>query len=92
MSFAQLDPLPLNQVYAIQTAERVSSVLSFLGSAIIIITFCASDLLRKPVNRLVFYSAFTNILGNIGTVIGIAGVQQGKNSSLCQAQGFLIQQ
>jgi hypothetical protein len=89
---AQLEPLPLHQVEAIRTAERFSSVLSLLGSTIIITTFLSSHLLRKPVNRLIFYSAFTNICGNIGTVISVRGIAGGKNSTLCQAQGFLIQQ
>ena len=54
-------------------------------------TFILSSKFRKPVNRLIFYASWGNLLGNIATLISQDGVRAGQNSALCQVQAFLIQ-
>src|SRR5277367_4650747 len=80
-----------HQIRAIEIAERVGSALSLLGAAFIIITFISHKSFHKPINRLVFYAAWGNIMSNVGTLLSTSGINLGVNSSLCQFQAFLIQ-
>ncbi|KAN0099882.1 hypothetical protein V8E51_013657 [Hyaloscypha variabilis] len=77
---------------SIQTAERVASILSLVGCFFVVITFCSSPTFHTPINRLIFYASFGNILSNIATLISRQGVLAGQNSVLCQLQAFFIQQ
>ena len=79
------------QIQTIGTTERVASALSLLGCAFVIGTFSFSPRFRKPVNRLILYAVFGNVIYTVATIMAIAGVEQGGDSSLCQAQAFLIQ-
>lgn len=80
-----------HQLAAITITERVSSAVSVIASSIIIATFIWSKSFRKPINRLVFYATFGNILSNAGTLVSQSGIQNEPQSSLCQFQGFAIQ-
>jgi len=80
-----------SQASAVETAEKVSSVLSVVGAAFIISTFLLDTNFRKPINRLVFYAAWGNLFANVATLISRSGIRLGVTSSLCQFQGFLIQ-
>ncbi|KAJ9207912.1 hypothetical protein DTO164E3_198 [Paecilomyces variotii] len=75
----------------IEVSERVCSVLSLISTSVIIGTFVSSNLFRKPINRLVFYASWGNIMSNVATMISVAGYAHGTGTSLCQVQGFLIQ-
>jgi hypothetical protein len=79
-----------NQLNEIVNLERVCSVLSLIGCAVIIVTFLTSTAFHKPINRLVFYAAIGNVLTNVGTLIGRSGIPN-PTSVLCQSQAFLIQ-
>ncbi|GMF72884.1 unnamed protein product [Aspergillus oryzae] len=79
------------QLYAISATERVCSAISLTGTAIIVISFLGSSAFRKPINRLVFYASWGNLMTNIATVISQSGIHMGLNSPLCQFQAFLIQ-
>lgn len=80
-----------DQLKAIEVTERIASILSLLGTSYIIVTFITCPAFRKPINRLVFYAAWGNIICNIGTLISRSGIDAGIASPLCQFQGFLIQ-
>ena len=79
------------QILAISATERVCSTISLVGTFVIVATFIWSPLFRKPINRLVFYASWGNIMANIATIISADGIHIGVDSSLCQFQGFLIQ-
>ncbi|KAJ5562382.1 hypothetical protein N7461_001143 [Penicillium sp. DV-2018c] len=79
------------QVLAISATERVCSTISLVGTFVIVTTFIWSPTFRKPINRLVFYASWGNIMANIATIISSDGIHSGVDSSLCQFQGFLIQ-
>jgi hypothetical protein len=79
------------QFYAMQITERTASALSLVGAASIISTFSVSKNFHKPINRLVFYACFGNVMANIGTLISTSGVTSGAGGPLCQFQAFLIQ-
>lgn len=79
------------QIFAIAVTERVCSTISLIGTFVIVATFIWSPSFRKPINRLVFYASWGNIMANIATIISADGIHLGVDSSLCQFQGFLIQ-
>lgn len=80
-----------NQIFAIEVTERLGSVLSLIGTAFIIGTFLYDNAFHKPINRLVFYASWGNIMANVGTLISRSGIDLGINQPLCQFQAFLIQ-
>ncbi|CAI7652987.1 unnamed protein product [Penicillium viridicatum] len=79
------------QILAISATERVCSTISLVGTFVIVTTFIWSPTFRKPINRLVFYASWGNIMASIATIISADGIHSGVDSSLCQFQGFLIQ-
>lgn len=79
------------QVAAISITERVCSAVSVAGSCIIATTFLGSENFRRPINRLIFYATFGNVMANVGTLISESGVDHGPTSALCQFQAFTIQ-
>ncbi|KAI2696580.1 hypothetical protein CBS147332_8932 [Penicillium roqueforti] len=79
------------QILAISATERVCSTVSLVGTFVIVATFIWSPTFRKPINRLVFYASWGNMMANIATIISADGIHSGVDSSLCQFQGFLIQ-
>ncbi|KAL1962929.1 hypothetical protein VTN77DRAFT_9025 [Rasamsonia byssochlamydoides] len=79
------------QYSAIEAAERACSVLSLVGTFIVIGTFIGSPSFRKPINRLAFYASWGNIMSNVATLISRSGILHGVNTPLCQFQAFLIQ-
>ncbi|KAI1164326.1 G-protein coupled receptor [Nemania serpens] len=83
--------LPQGAVNAIVVLERVASVLSLIGCFFIIGTFTYSRAFRKPINRLIFYASFGNVLLNVGSLIARDYVSK-ENSVGCQLQAFIIQQ
>lgn len=85
--------LTAQQILAVEVSERSMSVLSVLGSLFIMGTFLRWHYFRKPINRLVFYASFGNVMANIATLISTAAVpvNGAAPSSLCKFQGTLIQ-
>lgn len=72
--------------------ERIGSILSLTGTIFIVVTFLSSTSFHKPINRLVFYAAIGNMASTIATLISRSALADGHfNSTLCQAQAFLIQ-
>ena len=84
------DGLTDNQLIAISIIERVGSVFSLLGCIFIIVTFCSSKAFHKPINRLVFYASFGNMMTNVGTLMAREYIPM-PDSVGCQLQSFLIQ-
>ena len=66
-------------------------MLSLIGTSFIIATFLISSDYHKPINRLVFYASFGNIITNVATLISRSSIRAGPASPLCQLQAFLIQ-
>lgn len=72
------------------TIERATSVFSILGCMVVITTFSVSRAFHKPINRLVFYATFGNLMTNVATLIGGSFIND-INHAGCQFQAFLIQ-
>jgi hypothetical protein len=86
--------LSAQQFLAITSTERTMSILSIFGSFFIIGTFLKWQYFRKPINRLVFFASFGNLMANIATLISTSAIPRKPNeapSALCQFQGVLIQ-
>ena len=82
------------QMLTLNVSERCMSTMSLLGSLFIFITFCRWPYFRKPINRLVFYASFGNILTNVATLIATSAVPRDPTlvpSTLCEFQGIIIQ-
>jgi hypothetical protein len=79
------------QLFAISITERVCSVVSLISAGIAILTYLSRSAFRKPINRLIFYALWGNIIFNIATLISRSGLQHGIESALCQFQAFLVQ-
>jgi hypothetical protein len=79
------------QLEMIGITGRVTSVLSILGSFIIIGAFCLSRYFRSPIHRIIFFNSFYNLIDSAGTMISVSGPAAGDTSSLCQFQGFALQ-
>lgn len=79
------------ELHRLEVTERIASSFSLIGTSFILFTFLYSPAFRKPINRLIFYASWGNTLCNIATLISQSGVRAGRDSHLCQFQGFLIQ-
>jgi hypothetical protein len=83
--------LSAEQFRAIEDTERASSVLSLLASSFVITSFLWSGRFHTPINRLIFYASWGNVLTNVATLVSRSGILHGAESRLCQFQGFFIQ-
>jgi hypothetical protein len=81
----------IDQISAMEITERVCSILSLLGAAFVIGTFMFDKSFHRPINRLVFYASWGNVMANIGTLISVSGIHLGIDGPLCQFQAFLVQ-
>ncbi|KAF8855790.1 putative cAMP receptor [Acephala macrosclerotiorum] len=80
-----------HQLHILAIVERSASVLSIIGIATIIGTFCFSRQFRNPVHRIIFINAFYNLFDVTATTISLSGPDAGNHSALCQFQGFMMQ-
>jgi hypothetical protein len=86
------DSLTASQGLALDSIERVVSMMSLLGCIALITSFLTIKNLRtRSFNRLLFLAACGNILSNVATFIGHTGIKGGDRSGLCKFQATLIQ-
>ncbi|KAL6713423.1 hypothetical protein ACLMJK_008888 [Lecanora helva] len=86
-----VNTLTHKQLKSLETTERVASCFSVVGTMFIFVTFLTSSNFRKPINRLVFYASWGNMLCNVATLMSESPIRAGAESHLCQFQAFLIQ-
>lgn len=79
------------QLRALEVTDRATSSFSIVGSLFVISTYCASSAFQKPINRLVFYASWGNLVANVATLMSRSGMQAGLDSPMCQTQAFIIQ-
>jgi hypothetical protein len=79
-----------SELQGVTVLERVCSGFSLVGSMVVIATFCFSKAFHKPINRLVFYATFGNLLTNVATLMARTFIED-PHSAGCQFQAFLIQ-
>lgn len=81
--------LSTNDVKLITIIQQVCSVLSLVGCLFIITTFCLCDAFHKPINRLVFYASFGNIMASICFIMADSFIDAPDGAG-CQTQAFLL--
>jgi pheromone shutdown protein TraB len=91
MSIEEQIGLSNGQLHALVVTERVNSIVSVLGILFIILTYSFSNHFNSPINRLIFFAAFSNLGTNIASLISVSGPIAGAAAPLCQIQGFLVQ-
>ena len=82
-------PLNSSQVATVVDTERSFAVLSTAASLFVIASFLGSNLFQTPINRLIFYAAWGNILGDVAIMVARTGLNN-ENGALCQWQAFMI--
>ncbi|KAK2744954.1 hypothetical protein FQN57_004084 [Myotisia sp. PD_48] len=83
--------LPEAHFKPVSTAELSGSCLSLLASLFVITTFVGSNKFKTPINRLIFYAAWGNIMANIAALVSSTTFTSDENGSLCQWQAMFIQ-
>ncbi|KAH7230537.1 uncharacterized protein BKA55DRAFT_525519 [Fusarium redolens] len=81
--------LTTSDVKLITIIQQVCSVLSLVGCLFIITTFCLCDAFHKPINRLVFYASFGNIMASICFIMADSFIDSPDGAG-CQIQAFLL--
>ncbi|KAL7903844.1 hypothetical protein GGI35DRAFT_465092 [Trichoderma velutinum] len=80
-----------SQRRALIIITRSTASLSLVSSVFVVASFLLSNCFKTPINRLIFYATWGNIMINISTFINVDGVKAGAGSSLCLSQSFFIQ-
>ena len=88
---ADVDKLSPSQNSALAITERVCSALSLLGFLLVVFTYLFCEGFKKPVNRLIFYAAWSNLGSTVVGFISRDGIVAGQDSALCQISAFLFQ-
>ncbi|KAI9747759.1 MAG: hypothetical protein M1815_003925 [Lichina confinis] len=76
---------------AMEIALRTSSVFSIAGTMFTLGTFLFCRGFNRPINRLVFFASWGNLITDIPALISQAGPRAGSDSALCQTQAFFVQ-
>lgn len=84
-------PYTERQVFVMSLLEVLGASLSCLTCSIVISTFGISTRFRKIPYRILFFAAINNLIYTISGFIALRGVQEGPESTLCQAQALIIQ-
>ncbi|KAL1890512.1 hypothetical protein Sste5346_008180 [Sporothrix stenoceras] len=71
--------------------ERAGASLSMIGVFLIIVTFALFKRLRTVPNTFILFASMANIGAGTASLIGLLGIAQGSNSTLCRAQAFLLE-
>ena len=81
--------LTLSDIKLITIIQQVCSVMSLVGCIFIISTFLLCDAFNKPINRLVFYASFENIMASICFIMADSFIDNPDGAG-CQTQGFIL--
>lgn len=87
---AQPQPFSDGQLRAIAISAKVSSSISLAAVVFTLATYLLYPGFDRPINRIVFYASWGNLVAHVATMIARSGIEEGSNSALCQFQGFLI--
>ena len=80
-----------DQARIISAVERTGASLSMVGVILIIVTFALFKRLRTVPNTFILFASIANIGASIASLIGLAGIEAGETSPLCQTQAFLLE-
>jgi hypothetical protein len=79
------------QIAVIISLERAGATLSMVGVVLIFITFATFKRIRTVPNLFILFASVANVGASIACIMGYDGITAGLDSSLCQAQAFLLE-
>ena len=71
--------------------ERTGAILSMIGAVLVVVTYAAFTRLRTVPNLFILFASISNIGASIACIMGYDGIKAGLDTSLCQAQAFLLE-
>lgn len=83
--------LTTQQIQALVLIERAGGSLSMIAVAILICTYVMFKKLRTTPNLFLVLAGIANVGAGVASVMGYDGLNQGKDSTLCQTQAFIFQ-
>ncbi|EAS35151.3 uncharacterized protein CIMG_00505 [Coccidioides immitis RS] len=89
--YPSCDVLSLSQLLSLQAAVRATASVSLLACLLVIASYAFSTLFHTPLNRLIFYATWGNLLAHVAELIAWSGPRAGITSSLCKFQAFFIE-
>ncbi|RYP08633.1 hypothetical protein DL764_001761 [Monosporascus ibericus] len=84
-------PFTPDQIFIINTFERIGASLSVAGVLLIFVAFALSKRLRSVPNTFILFASVANLGASIACLMGYSGMQLGPDSHLCQAQAFMFE-
>lgn len=79
------------QKAAIISLERTGGCISLIAVVLIFIAYGLAREVRNVQNTFIVFASVANVGASIASIIAMDGLNQGTESSLCQAQSFLFQ-
>jgi hypothetical protein len=87
----QTSPLTRQEIHALITIERTGAGLSMFAIAAVVLSYLFFKKLRTTPNLFILFACIANACASVASMIGYDGLDQGAESALCQAQGFIFQ-
>ena len=79
------------QIEILILIERIGAGFSMVAIALIVTTYSMFEKMRTTPNLFLLFASIANAGASVASMIGYDGVEQGASSSLCQAQGFILE-
>ena len=83
--------LSAQEVEIIVVLEKSGASLSMIGITLIFVTYWACKRVRTVPNLFILFASIANVGASVACVMGHDGIRAGLDTSLCQAQGFLLE-
>lgn len=79
------------QIDVLIKIERIGAGLSMVAICLTLLSFVLFKKLRTTPNLFLVFASVANAGASIASMIGYDGLLRGPNSSLCQAQAFMME-
>jgi len=71
--------------------ERTGATLSLIGVLLVVTSYALCRKLRTVPNLFILFASISNVGASIACIVGYDGIKAGLDTSLCQAQAFLLE-
>jgi hypothetical protein len=80
-----------DQLHTLIVWERVGGSVSLVAVMCIFIAYALVKRVRNVQNTFIVFASVSNIGASIACIISMDGLDEGRNSGLCQAQAFMFE-
>jgi hypothetical protein len=87
----EISSLSADQIDILIRIERVGASISMVAILLTITSFVSFKSMRTTPNLFILCACIANLGACIASMIGYDGLEEGPNSSLCQAQAFFFE-